>query len=90
MSSTLAQDACNAYVVGRGGPAHYCQPFAYSADAASPDSWCSATSATAGFMGDCICWTFSGPEQGTFLDPQQQGLTNPQNCYYGVPSGTFN
>jgi len=90
MNSTLAQDACNSYVVARGGAANYCQPFAASADAAAPDSWCAATSATAGFMGDCICWTFSGQYQGTVLDPQQAGIPSPQDCYYGVVSFSFN
>jgi hypothetical protein len=90
MNSQLAQDACNAYVAGRGGPANYCQPFAASADAAAPDSWCSATSPSTGFMGDCICWSFTGQWAGTYLDPQQQGIPNPQNCYTGLSSGMFN
>jgi len=90
MNSTLAQDACNSYVVARGGAANYCQPFAASADAAAPDSWCSATSPTTGFLGDCICWSFSGQWAGTYLDPQQQGIPMPQDCYTGGSSGTFN
>jgi hypothetical protein len=89
MNSTLAQDACNAYVVGRGGAANYCQPFG-PADGGAPDSWCSASAQGAGFMSDCICWSFSGQWAGTYLDPQQAGISMPQNCYTGGQSGTFN
>ena len=91
MNSQLAQDACGAYVSGKGGsPSTWCQPFANSVDAAAPDSWCAATSASAGFMGDCICWSFSGQWSGTYLDPKAANIPNPQDCYYGVVSGNFN
>jgi hypothetical protein len=93
MNSQLAQDACNAYVVGRGGAANYCLQFGPS-DGGPPDSWCAATctnpTTCTGFMNDCICWTFSGTYQGTVLDPQALGIPMPQMCYTGGSSGTFN
>ncbi len=47
-------------------------------------------SPTTGFMNDCICWTFTGQFAGTYLDPQQQSIPSPQDCYTGLSSGTFN
>jgi hypothetical protein len=90
MNSQLAQDACNSYVVARGGAADYCQPFTDSADATSPDSWCAATSPTTGFMNDCICWTFSGPYVGQVFDPKAQGASPPADCFSGSSTVTFN
>ena len=89
MNSQLAQDACNNYVVGRGGPANYCQPFGPS-DGGAPDSWCAATAMGAGFMNDCICWTYSGQWAGTILDSQAAGASPAVDCYYGTSTGTFN
>ena len=91
MGSQLAQDACGAYVTGRGGsPSTYCQPYAESLDASVPDSWCSANASGVGFMGDCICWTFSGQYIGTVYDAQAQGAPMPSSCYYGASTVTFN
>lgn len=55
IDSQLAQDACNAYVTGRGGPADC---------AVSADTWCTS------YMGDCICWSYAGKYAGTVLDAQ--------------------
>lgn len=90
ITQTLAQNACNAYVVARGGPANYCQPFYDSNDASAPDSYCSASSETTGFMGDCICWTFSGQYAGTVFDAEAQGATPANDCFGGQSSVTFN
>jgi hypothetical protein len=94
MDSKLAQDACGAYVTARGGSESTdCQPFASSADASAPDNWCAATctgTTCTGFLNDCICWFFTGSAAGTVLDPQAASISNPQNCYYGTSTGTFN
>ncbi len=82
----VAQDACIAFV----GAANAAQCQAYGqADASTPDSYCNGGNNDTAVNGDCICWTFAGQWTGTFLDPKQQGLSSPQNCYYGGSSGTF-
>jgi hypothetical protein len=96
MNSSVAQDACIAYVTAKGGTAASCLSFGPS-DGGAPDSWCAATCSSPttctgfnnGSAADCICWTFAGTYMGTYLDPVQQGISDGM-CYYGVSSGAFN
>lgn len=81
MNSQLAQDACNNYVTARGGGPTDCIAFAGSSDATAPDAWCSAQTPTTGFLGDCICWSFSGTFSGQVLDPQARGLSPAAECW---------
>jgi hypothetical protein len=92
MNLQLALDACAAYVVARGGTAATnCSEFGPT-DGGLPDGVCAITSNQCttnctGFLGDCICWTYSGTYEGQVLDPVAQGLNN--QCYIGNSSLTF-
>ena len=91
MNSQLAQDACNDYVVARGGPANFCTEFVNGADSSTPSSWCSATMPMGtGFMGDCICWSFFGQYAGQVFDPQVLGASPATDCWYGTSPTTWN
>ena len=87
MNATLAYDACVAFVGA--SQASQCQAYG-QADSGTADSYCNGGNSDTAANGDCICWTFSGPNAGTFLDPAAAGIPSPQNCYYGQTTGTFN
>jgi hypothetical protein len=71
----LAVDACVAFT----GDATECtQDECFVADGAADGDLvvCSAGSPT-----DCVCWTYQGPNAGTFLDPHMAPGNVQQNCF---------
>jgi hypothetical protein len=93
MNTTLAEDACAAYVTARGGTAATNCGLFGPTDGGPADSVCAITvgncgGSCTGFLGDCICWTASGTYKGQVLDPVAQGLDD--QCYTGMSALTFN